>query len=333
MNSQLLFRKKIIVFVVLVCIILAFGTETTYAQEKYPSKYIEIIITFAPGGTNDLTTRIFAEPLSKVLNVSVVCSNKPGATGTIGSAFVLKSKKDGYTILTNSGSGMVIAPHILRGVPYDTLKDFIPISLIAATPVIMLVKNDSPFKSFEDLMDFAKKNPGKLTYGSAGTGSDTHLAMEQLQYYSKVKFSHIPYKGGGETLPAVLGGHVDFSSTLLATASSNLRAGTVRGLVIFDTKRSSFFPNIPIAREKGYPQHFIKYWNGLFVPTGTPKEVVDVLTNSSERVVKMKEYISKIEDLGASIDYMSPAEYKKFIEEDIKVVREIIEKIELKPAK
>lgn len=333
MFSILSTRKLLVMFIILACFSITTGIEITIAQEKYPARDIEVIVPFAAGGVLDLTTRIFAEELSKVLKVTIVPTNKPGATGTIGTIFVLKAKKDGYTLLANSISGMVIAHFVLPDVPFVTLKDFIPVTTIAVAPNTIVVKNDSPFKSFEDLIDFAKKNPGKLTYGSAGTGSDVHLVMEQLQDAAKIKLSHVPFKGGGEVLPAVLGGHVDFGSMTLTTAASNLKAGTIRGLVSGSEKRVSIFPNLPTYREKGYPQHFIGFWNGLFAPAGTPKSAIDVLSSASEKVLKSKAFMSRVEDLGASAEYKNPAEFRKFIEEEEKILGTIVKQVGIKPSK
>lgn len=245
--------------------------------------------------------------------------------------FALQAKKDGYTLVANASSGVLVPRYVLPDIPFVTLRDLIPICVIAISPKALYVRSESPFKTFEDFIDYARKNPGKLSFGTAGIGGDDHLVVEQLEEAAKVKFTHVPFKGGGEVVPAVLGGHVDFGSTSLVTAASNLKAGTFRGLVISGEERAPIFPDIPTFREKGYPQHFFKLWNGLFVATGTPQPILNVLVKASEKVLKSKDFKSSIENLGGIVKYMEPAEVRKLIEEDDKNIATIIKQIGLKP--
>lgn len=333
MHSVFSTVRNVVAIALLICTSLTWTVKDSYAQAKYPSRNIDLIIAFAPGGTTDVAGRIFADELSKLLNVNIVPINKPGATGTIAGAFTLNARKDGYTLMLNSGSGMVLSHFVLPDVPFDTLRDFIPIRYVIVSPTLVAVKADSPLKSFEDLISYARKNPAKLTYGSAGTGSDTHLVMEQLQDIANVKLSHVPLKGGGQTIPSVLGGHVDFGSTLVSTAAPHLRAGTLRGLVLAHQKRLPVFPNIPTYGEKAYPQVFIKYWGALFAAAGTPKAVLDVLESASDKVLKSENYKERIEKLGGSVDYSGPAEMKKAIQEEQKPTASLVERLGLKPGK
>jgi tripartite-type tricarboxylate transporter receptor subunit TctC len=331
MNSALSIRRSLVIFSLLTFVFSVLGAEVSSAQEKYPSRDIDLILPFAPGGIVDLTGRFFADKLSKVLGVMVVPVNKPGASGITGTMFALQAKRDGYTILAESNAEMVMIHYILPDVPFVCLRDFIPICLIAISPKALFVRSESTFKTFDDFIDYARKNPGKLSYGSAGTGSSDHLVVEQLQDAAKVKFTHVPFKGGGEVIPAVLGGHVDFGSTSLVTAASNLKAGTFRGLVISGKERAPLFPDIPTYREKGYTQPFVILWNGLFVATGTPQPIVDVLAKASEKVLKSKDFNSSIENIGGIVKYMELAEFRKLLEEEDKNIRTIVKQIGLKP--
>ena len=326
-------EKKWMVFLFFVCLSLTFVTGISNAQEKYPSRNVEIYIAFAPGGTLDTLARIFADELTKILNVPITLINKPGATGTVGAAFVAQAKKDGYTLLGTSGSGMTLAPQMLPNVPFNTLRDFIPITIIGTSPNIIYVKNDSPLKSFEDLLDFAKKDPDRLTYGTAGTGSDCHFFMEQMQLYANIKVSHVPFKGGGEVLPAVLGGHVDFGVSLMASVASQLKAGAARGLIISDDKRNPIFKDIPATYEKGYQQHFINHWTALFAPAGVPQAVLDVLIPAANKAIRSENLIKRVEGLGCGVKYLSVNEFRNFIAEEEKIAAEIAKKIKEKPAK
>jgi tripartite-type tricarboxylate transporter receptor subunit TctC len=322
--------KTSVIFISLMCFCCMFGTKLSHSQEKYPSRSIEVVIGFTPGGTPDTITRVFGDEFSRVLKVPVVPTNKVGASGTIASTYVAQAGKDGYTLLSNAGSGMVLARHLLPGVTFETLRDFTPIGIVGTSPAVLYVNEDSPLKSFEDLVNYAKKNPGKLTGGSPGTGTDVHFFMEQLQVYAGIKVSHVPFKGGGEVQAAVLGGHVDFGLTTMAGLANLIRAKTVRVLVSGSEKRIAAFPDIPTASEKGYRQHFIGHWTGLFAPSGTPDPIVKVILSAYEEVVKSKTYIDKIQDLGCEVKLQTQAEFRKFIEEDDKAAAVIAKQIKQK---
>jgi len=298
------------------CLFVVLVVGSSFAQEKYPSRPIEIHIAMGTGGTPDTLTRIYTDELGKILKVPIVIHNKPGASGTIGASFVAQAKKDGYVLLSNAGSGMTLAHQMLPNVPFDTLRDFSPIGMIGASPIVAYVKGDSHLKSFDDMVAYAEKNPGKLSYGSVGTGSDTHFFMAQLEQYAKIKLSHVPFKGAVEVLPAVLGGHVDIGLTTMAGLINHLRAGTARALITGGEKRVPAFPSVPTVYEKGYKKFFINHWTGLFAPTGTPQVVVKIHASANENILKSNNYIAKVENLGCTVNYMTPDEFKKFIQEE-----------------
>ena len=185
-------------------------TTLTRAQEKYPSRPIEMVIAFPAGGFADVTGRIFAEELSKVLGAPIAPINKGGATGSLAATAMLGAPKDGYSMLVNTLGGMVLAPVTLKDVKYDANKDFYPVAFITAAPDGITVNTDSPFKTLHDLIDAAKKNPNKLSYATAGTGVGGHFNSLILSQVTGIKIKHVPYKGGGEYIPALLGGHLDF---------------------------------------------------------------------------------------------------------------------------
>ncbi len=325
-------KRKLAVIFSLLCFFLI-GKGTSFPQERYPLRNIELIVPMAPGGTTGTLAAIFADELSKELKVPVVTIHKPGASGTVGASFVAQSKKDGYTLLTGSGSGMTLAPQMLPKVPFETLRDFFPVCIIGTSPNIIYVRNDSALKSFEDLMTHAKKDPDRLTYGTAGTGSDCHFFMEQMQIYGNIKVSHVPYKGGGEVLPAVLGGHVDFGVSLMASVASQLKAGAARGLIISDDKRNPIFKEIPTTYEKGYRQQFINHWTALFAPAGVPQPVLDVVIPAANKAIRAENFVKRVEGLGCGVKYLSPSEFKNFIAEEEKIAAEIAKEIKKKPTK
>ena len=325
--KAVLSQKSTVCFLVCLMVI---GMGSAFAQEKYPVRNIDLIVPMAPGGTTATLAAIFADELSKELKVPIATINKPGASGTVGASFVLQSKKDGYTLLTGPGSGMTLAPQMLPDVPFQTLRDFSPICIVGMSPNIIYVKNDSPFKSFENLMDYAKKNPQKLSYGTAGTGSDCHFFMEQLQIYGDINVSHIPYKGGGEVLPAVLGGHVDFGVSLMATVASQIKGEAARGLIISDEKRNLVFKDIPTTYEKGYRQQFINHWTALFAPVGVPQHVLDVLIPAAGKAIRSENFIKRVESLGCSVNPMTPSQFRTYIAEEEKIAAGIAKEINKK---
>ncbi len=316
--------KNAVLFIMCLMVI---GVGNVWAQEKYPVRNIDFIVPMAPGGTTATLAAIFADEIGKELKVPIAVINKPGASGTVGGTFVLQAKKDGYTLLTGSGSGLTLAPQMLPDVPFQVLRDFSPICIIGTSPNIIYVKNDSPFKTFEELMDGAKKNPMKLSYGTAGTGSDCHFFMEQMQLYGNIKVSHIPYKGGGEVLPAVLGGHVDFGVSLMATVASQIKGGAARGLIISDEKRNPIFKDIPTTFEKGYRQQFINHWTAFFAPAGVPQSVLDVLIAASSKTIRSETFAKRVEALGCGVSTLTPAQFRSYIAEEEKIAAGIAKEI------
>lgn len=330
MNQPLFIKKKLILFVSMACVFIAWGAGISLAQEKYPTRSIDLIIPFNPGASTDTTSRLFADELTKILNVPIVPINKAGASGTIGAAFVAQAKKDGYTLLMGVGSPLTLAPHILPNIPYDVLRDFVPIGIASTTPMAIYVKPDSPLKSFEDLIDVAMKNPDKLSYGDPGTGTDGNFFVEQLQMMAKVKFTHVPFKGGSEVHPAVMGGHIDFGVSTFAGVANYVRAGTLRVLILGQDKRIDGFPDIPAIAEKGYKGYFIKFWVGLLTPAGVPPDVVTTLFSAYDKVTQSKSYTNKIHDTGSEVRNLGLEGFKKFIEEEKKIAEGIAKQIKSK---
>ncbi len=204
----------------------------SWSQEKYPSRPIEMVVAFPAGGFADVTGRIFAEEMSKVLNTPIAPINKGGATGSLAATTMLNSAKDGYSILVNTLGGMVLATVTLKDVKYDTNKDFYPVAFITSAPDGLTVQAESPYKNLNDLIDAAKKNPNKLSYATAGTGVGGHFNSLILSQVTGIKIKHVPYKGGGEYIPALLGGHLDFViGTAIATLPQE-SAGKLRTLAL-----------------------------------------------------------------------------------------------------
>ncbi len=315
------------------CLIMVLGmTSVAAAQEKYPnpSRSIDLIIAFAPGGVTDVTGRIFADEFSKVIGIPVAPVNKPGASGTYGGTLVAKANPDGYTLLANTISGMVLSPSILPKVEFDTLKDFFHIAIVSNIQGCLLIKPDSPYKTVNDLIEAARKNPGKISYGSVGVGSDGNFNGEILASATNVKFKHVPFKGGGEVATAVMGGHVDFGMSAATTYIPLEKAGKLRILAVTGKTRMKALPHVPTFEEAGVKGNFINNWAGIFAPVKTPKPILDTIVAATEKVLRSKEFDEKIDKTGGEVEYNSPADFRAIIERDQKTAAEIAQKAGLK---
>jgi tripartite-type tricarboxylate transporter receptor subunit TctC len=299
------------------------------SQEKYPSRAIEMVIAFPAGGFADVTGRIFGEEMSKLLNAPIAPINKGGATGSVAATGMLKSPKDGYNLLVNTLGGMVLAPVILKDVAYDTNKDFYPIAFITSAPDGLTVRAESPYKTLQELIDAAKKSPNKLSYGTAGTGVGGHFNSLILAQNAGIKIKHVPYKGGGEYVPALLGGHLDFVvGTAIATLPHE-SAGKLKTLAFMGTNKMKALPTVPTTAELGIKGDYLDSWAGCFVTAGTPKPVIDALTAAAEKVIKSKDFSARIEKTGGVVQYIAPTEFRKMIEKDKNTAMEIAKKEDL----
>lgn len=303
--------------------VLLFAAGVASSQEKFPTRGIEMVIPFAPGGAADVGTRIVVDELSRVLKVSVTPVNKPGASGTIGAAYVLKSKRDGYTLLAATGGSTINATIILPDVTFDVFKDFIPIGHFAYVPNVFTTTADSPWKNIRDVLDYAKKNPGKVTCGSAGTGTESYFNFEIIKSLTKLDMTHVPFKSGADVIPAVLGGHVSMGVGVIAANGPQIKAGKLKGLAVTSSKRLPDFPDIPTTAELGFPQVNISTWLGYIVASGTPDYVVKALSSAFEKAIKDPEVVKKAERAGYVVEYKNSAEFKKFLEEMYEIVLKV----------
>lgn len=292
------------------------------SQDKFPSRPVETVIAFPAGGFADLTGRIFADEMSKILGVPFTSVNKGGATGTLAAAGLLRAPKDGYSVLVNTLGGMVIGPLILKDVTYDGSKDFQPIAYITSAPDGLTVRADSPYKTLKDLIDAAKKNPGKLSYGTAGTGVGGYFNTAIMAHNVGIKMKHVPYKGGGEYVPSLLGGHIDFVvGTAIATLPHE-QAGKLRTLAFLSDNQMKALPNVPTASEAGIKGDFLDSWSGAFVAAGTPKNIADTLVGAGDKAVKSKSFAERIEKTGGLVQYVSASEFQALIERNRKTATE-----------
>ncbi len=300
-----------------------------HAQAKYPSRPIELVIPMAPGGSADITARLYTEDLSKDLKVPVNIVNRAGGAGIQGTSYVARAKKDGYTLLQGSATYLVVMPIISIEATYDPIKDFIPLGFFVSVPSIFDVRSDSPFKNLHDLIEYARKNPGKLKNGAGGLGTVSYFNLEVLCAKNNITITTIPFKSGGEALPAILGGHVDMVAGTLTTEAPQIKAGKLRGLAITSKTRHPDFPEIPTTAELGYPYVNLSTWQGVFAPAGTPLAVVNTLVPTLERIFKNPEIVQRALKAGYVPDYKGPEEFRKFIESEIAAVEKIAKDIKM----
>lgn len=265
---------KIISFIAIVG--LAAPNSTVNAETVYPSNPIKMVVGFPPGGGADLIARVVADRLGAKLGKAIVVLNKPGAGSSLGTSFVAKAPADGYTLLFATSS-FTINPSLYASVEYDPVKDFIPISSLGTAPFCIVVKSDSPIISFAKLLAAAKAKPGSLTYGSGGIGSVGNLAAELIKSKTASNIVHVPYKGLSPAIAGLLGGDVDMVFSDLAIALPFIKSGKLRPLVVTSAARLPWLPDVPTVAESAIPGYEVVLWNGLFVPAGTPQEVVSRL--------------------------------------------------------
>jgi tripartite-type tricarboxylate transporter receptor subunit TctC len=249
----------------------------------WPERAIRMVVPYAAGGGADNTARIVAQRLGEILGQPIVIDNRPGAGGVIGADNVAKALPDGYTVLYDASAFGVNGA--LRKLPYDPVKDFIPVSLVATAPQILVVGADKPYKSVADLVAAAKKEPGRLTYASAGAGTGSHLAAEMFNEQARIETLHVPYKGGAPALTDVMAGQVDMYFGNAASTLQNLGGGKLRALAVSSRKRIQGLDHVPTLRESGMPDYEVLEWNGVFLPRNTPRDIVDRLVRATREAV------------------------------------------------
>jgi tripartite-type tricarboxylate transporter receptor subunit TctC len=303
----------------------------TAAAAQYPNKPIKIIVPFAPGGNVDVTARIIAPALQEALGQPVVIENKPGAAGTIGADFVVRSPADGYTLLMGSNSTFSVAPALNPKNPYNPAKDFAPVASIASTPFLLVVKGDSPMKTVKDLVAAAKAAPSKLTMASAGTGSSNHLVGEFFQD-SGTKFTHVPYKGSNPAISDVMGGQVDLHFDQVTSAGNHVQGGKLRALFVTSKERAPMLPDVPTSTEAGFPSFGPINVTGLIAPAGTPPQVIATLNAATNKALQQAAIKEKYAGVGAVTTGGTPEQFTAYIAEDLarwtKVVKDANVKVD-----
>lgn len=277
----------------------------------YPTRPVKLVVAWSPGGATDILARIVAVELGKQLGQTIVIENRPGANGTIGQTQVATSAPDGYTLILATNSTYAIADHLYKTLPYKLDRDFAPISLLAASPLIMAVRTSLDVKGVSDLIEMARKQPGKLNFASGGNGSTSHLAAELFMALSKTSMTHVPYKGGAPATNAVVAGEVDVAFLDLGVAIPFIEAGTIKAIGVTGTTRSPLLPNIPAISEAGIPQFEATTNFALFAPAGTPKPVIDKLHGAVRGALAEPELRDKLRRQGVELIGNTPDELRR----------------------
>jgi tripartite-type tricarboxylate transporter receptor subunit TctC len=285
------------------------------AQTAFPSKPVHIFVPYPAGGGVDILTRTLGDALSKEWGQSIVVENRPGAGGVVASQALATSPPDGYTLIVVA-SGHATNPFLYPKMPYDTFKAFTPISLLASSPNILLVRKDSPFKTLADLLAAARAKPGSLSFGHAGNGTSTHLAGELLKNLAKIDMAAIPYKGGAPAINDLLGGQIPMSFNNGPESVGQIKAGTVRALGVTSAKRAAFLPDVPTIAEGGVPGYDTEVWWGLLGPANMPADVVKKLSHDFVAALNAKSVKDRLEPLGATPIGSSPEEFAAKIKAD-----------------
>ena len=321
---------KRLVFMSLVFLImygLMTGISVAQAQ-PYPNRPIQLIIPIPAGGGGDVNGRLLVEDLTKIVGQQIMVVNKPGASDSLGTDALAKSKKDGYTLGYTSSAAMVFARVTNpESVPYDPVKDFDPLGSHTFFPLCVAVQANAPWKTFNDLIDYAKKNPGKLRVSTAGVGSTANFDVEITKTLTGAEFTHVPFKGGEAVVTALLGGHVEVSYDIVGKFMPHVEAGKVRILLV--SRKISFLPDIPTITELGYKRELLSGWHGMFGPAGLPEEVKRILIPAIEKAVKNPETKAKIEKVGYAVEYKSPEEQRRLILNDFETAKAIAVKLGL----
>ncbi len=293
------------------------GTSLHAQTTAFPSKPIRIVIGFPPGGATDILARDFAAKLADELKQQVIIENKPGAGGTIGADATAKAAPDGYTLTIGTTSNHSIAPSLYKKLPYDPVKDFAPITMLAVSQNVVVVNPLLPINNIKELVAYAKANPGKMNYGSSGNGTISHLTGEMFNALSGTEIQHIPYKGSALVFPDLLSGQISMMYDSTISVGALIKSGKVKALAMTGAKRSKLMPELPTVAESGYPGFDSSNFFGFFAPAGTPKEIIDKLFAASVKALATPDLQERFAAQGAEVVANKPTDAMVMVKADI----------------
>ena len=312
----------------IVFVVLALAVASVAAAQDFPTRPINVVAPFPPGGQADLMARPTAAAMEKILKSPVVVVNKTGAAGAVGMAFVANSKPDGYTLLMALSSISIIpeADKLFDRKPAYTMDQLVPVALVSADPTILVCRSDRPWKSVKELIEDAKKRPEGISYSSSGIYGTLHMAMEMLIHSAGIKLKHVPYGGAAPALTALLGGHVDCMASGPAVVLPHIKAGKLRALAGWGDKRVAVLPELPTLKELGYDAEFY-IWAGMFAPKGTPEPIMKKLRDTVRAAMQEAEFKSAMDKMETPIAYLDAPEFQKFWDKDAKMLADAIKRV------
>jgi tripartite-type tricarboxylate transporter receptor subunit TctC len=294
----------------------AAATQVHAQAQGYPAKPIRWIVPFPPGGGTDFVSRTLAPKLAEALGQQVVIDNRPGSGGTIGLAIAAKAPADGYHVVTAQTANIAIAPALYRKLGYDALKDFTPITRAVSAPLILVSHPSFPARNVADLIKIARAKPGEITYGSPGNGTGGHLGSEMIKLMAKVDMVHVPYKGASPALTDLLGGQIALYLSSLPPAVPMVKSGRLKALGVTGIKRASSLPDVPTIAESGLPGYAVESWYGVFVPAGTPKDIVTRLNTDLVRILGSNEVRDRLAADGSEATPTKAEEFAAFVRDE-----------------
>ena len=296
---------------------LLFALPASAQMDAYPAKSIRIVVPFPAGGATDIAARAIADKMGAAWKQAVTVENRAGAGGNVGADYVAKSPADGYTLVMGITGSHAINTSLYAKMPYDPVTDFEPVTQVAVVPNVLVVHPSVPAKTLGDLVDLAKRQPGKFDYASLGSGTAAHLGMELFKTSAGIFMVHIPYRGSAPAVADLIGGQVQVMMDGLPSALPHVKAGRLRALAVTSQKRSPAAPDLPTIAESGYPGFYADAWSGLFAPRGTPKAIVDKLAAETQRILRLPDVRERFAGLGAEPVGSTPAEFAQHVQREI----------------
>jgi tripartite-type tricarboxylate transporter receptor subunit TctC len=301
----------------LACLAACLMPYAASAQGTYPDRPIRLVVPFAPGGVTDTSGRVIAEALSKRLGQQVIVENKAGASGNIGTQGVATAPPDGYTLVLGFDGTLVINPHVFPSIPFDTVKDLAPVGKIGDADLIIVAHPSFPAKTLRELIDYSKKDPKGVSYGTSGVGGTPHIAGELLAQQTGAKLVHVPYKGGGQAMADALGGQIPLVFTAVAGAQQHVKSGKLAAIAVSSSKRSTSLPDVPTFVESGVPDFVVSSWVGILAPARTPQAIVERLNRELNAVLATPEMIEQLGKLGIAATPGTPDAFGAQIKADL----------------
>jgi tripartite-type tricarboxylate transporter receptor subunit TctC len=316
LNVSKAFGKKTFLLVTILVLFAATLPVNEVVAQPYPSKPIRLIVPFTPGGTTDILSRILGQKLSEVMGVQVVIDNRPGAAGNIGAELAAKAAPDGYTLLMGPSGTLAVNPSLYANLPFDPIRDFAPISLVAMVPSILVVHPSLPVKSVKELIEYVKSRPGQLNYGSSGAGGQPFLAVEYLKLMAGLNIVEVRYKGGAPLTTDLIAGQISLTITGIPTLLPHIKSGRLRALAVSSAKRSAAVPELPTISEAALPGYDATAWYGVLAPAGTPKEIIARLNVAINKSIKHPDVAERLTAEGAETVGNTPEEFAAFIKSE-----------------